>query len=101
MSVAASIGVDPSSHRVRPYPYLRRRLGNMLLLGAADAFSVSLALAISGAVRWQWLGASMLPRWSVLLIPVWWIGAWGARLLPSWGLGAVEELHRLILLLGA
>ncbi len=80
--------------------YHRRRLTNAVALGLGDGAALAVAMLLAGGARWWFLDAPMIPLWSLLLLPGWWLGAWVARLLPGWGLGAVEELRRIILLLG-
>ncbi len=80
--------------------YHRRRLTNAAALGLADALALLTAMLLAGATRWWLFGAPMIPPWSLLVLPAWWLGAWTARLLPGWGLGAVEELRRTMMLLG-
>ncbi len=79
--------------------YHRRRLTNALALGLGDGAALAVAMLLAGATRWWLMGVPMIPVWSLLLLPGWWLGAWMDRLLPGWGLGAVEELRRLTILL--
>ncbi len=89
-----------ASGRRHALHYHRRRLANAAMLGLGDAVALGVALLLAGATRWWLMGQPMVPSWSPLVLPAWWLGAWVARLLPGWGLGAVEELRRLMLLLG-
>ena len=72
---------------------------NSLLLGLSDAAVLVLAL-LAGRLLIYFLGGGPLTlRYSLLLIPVWWLGSAAVGLLPSWGLGSVEEMRRIQLLL--
>ncbi|MDX1545624.1 MAG: undecaprenyl-phosphate galactose phosphotransferase WbaP [Rhodothermales bacterium] len=86
--------------RRRAVLYHRRRAVNAAALGLGDGLAFAAAMLLAGGLRAWWMGDPMIPAWSVLLLPAWWLGAWSARLLPGWGLGAVEELRRMVLLLG-
>ncbi|MFQ5571570.1 MAG: hypothetical protein ACE5G0_17965, partial [Rhodothermales bacterium] len=79
--------------------YHRRRFINAVALGVGDGLALGAAMLLAGATRWWLFETSMIPTWSLLLLPGWWLGAWVARLLPGWGLGAVEELRRTMALL--
>ena len=79
--------------------YHRRRLTNAAALGLGDGLALTVAMLLAGLTRWWLFGAAMIPVWTLLLLPGWWLGAWVARLLPGWGLGAVEELRRTMTLL--
>lgn len=79
--------------------YHQRRFNNAVALGMGDGLALILAMVLAGATRWWLFGLPMIPLWSLLLLPGWWIGAWMARLLPGWGLGAVESLRRTMTLL--
>ena len=80
--------------------YHRRLLTNAAALGLGDGLALIAAMLLAGATRWWLFGAPMIPLWSLLLLPSWWLGASVARLLPGWGLGIVEELRRTMILLG-
>jgi Undecaprenyl-phosphate galactose phosphotransferase WbaP len=72
---------------------------NALVLGLGDAAVLAVAL-LAGRVLIYWLeGGTIFLRYTLLLIPGWWLGAAAVGLLPSWGLGTVEEMRRIQLLL--
>ncbi|MBP7275544.1 MAG: exopolysaccharide biosynthesis polyprenyl glycosylphosphotransferase [Kiritimatiellae bacterium] len=72
---------------------------NSIILLLGDAAVIALAL-LAGRGLIFWLeGGPLLARYSLLLIPGWWIGAAAAGLYPSWGLGTIEEMRRIQLLL--
>ncbi|MCZ7592074.1 MAG: hypothetical protein M5U15_07915 [Kiritimatiellae bacterium] len=83
------------------YPYIRRLLGNAVVLGISEAIALMLSLLLGGIVRLAWKGEPMLANWMWYLLGAWAIGAYVARLLPGWGLGPVEELRRTFFLLTA
>ena len=84
---------------VNGFLYFRRYWANTAALAAADALALATAVAASGAVRYFFRGHHMIPTWSWLLIPVWWIVAGVTKMLPDWGLGPVEHFRRTVLLL--
>jgi Undecaprenyl-phosphate galactose phosphotransferase WbaP len=72
---------------------------NALVLGLGDAAVLALSL-YAGRVLIYWLdGGPLSVRYSLLLLPAWWMGAAAVGLLPSWGLGTVEEMRRIQMLL--
>lgn len=72
----------------------RRWLGNASLLLAADAVVLVLAL-FGGDVVLHWVaGTPVSLKYSLLIVPVWCIGAMLAGLAPGWGVNAVGELRR-------
>lgn len=84
---------------VNSFSYFRRYWANTAALGVADAVALIAAVAASGAVRYLFRGHHMIPAWSWLLIPVWWLAAGITKMLPDWGLGPVEHFRRTVLLL--
>lgn len=71
-----------------------RWMGDALLLLAADACVLVLAL-LGGDLVLHWTaGASVSLKYSLLVVPVWCVGALLAGLAPGWGLNAVAELRR-------
>src|SRR5262245_40872112 len=83
-------GMDETSGYAQGFKYMRRCIWNAVALGIGDALAIILALLLAGALRKMWLGASMIPQWSWLILVAWWALAVGQRLLPSWGIGSVE-----------
>lgn len=83
------------------YPFVRRSIGNALILGTVEAAALMLSLLLGGIVRLAWKGEPMLANWMWYLLGAWAIGAYVARILPGWGLGPVEELRRTFFLLTA
>jgi len=88
-----------STTTVNGFSYFRRYWANTVALAAADAVALAIAVAASGAVRYLFRGQHMIPTWSWLLIPVWWVAAGVTKMLPDWGLGPVEHFRRTVLLL--
>lgn len=72
---------------------------NAVVLGLGDALMLLVALGIGRLVVHLWFGDALSVRLSVMIIPVWLVGAVMVGLLPGWGLGEVEELRRMELLL--
>ncbi len=72
---------------------------NSLVLALGDAATLAVALMAGRFLVHLLDGGPMTLRYSLLLIPVWWIGAAAIGLLPSWGLGMVEEMRRIQILL--
>ncbi len=68
-------------------------------MGSADTLALGCALLAGGTLRAVLLGAPVLPKWVLLLIPAWWIGASVFSLLPGWGLSAVDHLRRQVTLI--
>ena len=81
-----------------PFRYLKRRMVNIGLLGAADVAALGVGLSAAGALRFFLKGESMIPEWAWIVLLAWVLGALFFGLLPGWGLGAVEELRRVALL---
>lgn len=79
---------------LKPFPYVRRRLGNALVIACFDGVALSIAMLAAGTLRLLWLGQPLVPTWGWYLIPVWYVGATALHLMPGWGLGPVEELRR-------
>ncbi|MEM0963475.1 MAG: exopolysaccharide biosynthesis polyprenyl glycosylphosphotransferase [Bacteroidota bacterium] len=82
--------------------HARRRLWNAGAIAMAEAAALAVALLAAGLLR-QWVtgGSESVIGYAWAVIPVYTAGAWIASLLPGWGLGAVEELRRVVLVLGA
>jgi len=76
-----------------------RRWRNALVLALGDLGALTLALVAGRALIYTLSGGPVLPRYSLLLLPAWCIGAAAVDLLPAWGLGPVEEMRRIQLLL--
>ncbi|MEM6337415.1 MAG: hypothetical protein AAF752_12665, partial [Bacteroidota bacterium] len=93
-----TVGSSPAGSR-GGFLYLRYRSLNALSLAIGDTVALALALLAAGALRLWLFGEPVFPAWSLLVLPVWWGGAFLMQLLPSWGLGPVEELRRITILL--
>jgi Undecaprenyl-phosphate galactose phosphotransferase WbaP len=89
-------GADETIGYAQGFKYMRRCFWNGVALGASDAVAIIFALLIAGALRMLWLGAAMIPQWSLLVVFAWLAIAVGQRLLPGWGIGAAEELRRIV-----
>lgn len=74
------------------------RTRNAVVLAAGDALALFVALWIGRFVVHCLFDDVLSVRYSILIIPVWWVGAILVGLLPGWGLGDVEELRRTELL---
>jgi Undecaprenyl-phosphate galactose phosphotransferase WbaP len=80
------------------FKYMRRCIWNALALGLGDGAAIISSLLIVGAIRDAWMGESMIPGWSWVVVVAWWAVAVGQRLLPGWGIGPVEELRKVVIL---
>ena len=107
METVLLTAADPFARRVaaartRSLAYVRRVAVNAGALALAETFALALSLVAAGAARQIITGEAAMeigPAWAVL--PVYLAVASWAHLLPGWGLGAVEELRRIVLALGA
>lgn len=79
--------------------YAHRLLINGIVIGAAEALTVTLCLFLGGFIRFIWKGDPMIESWLLYLVAGWVLGSFSMKLLPGWGLGPVEELRRSTLLL--
>jgi Undecaprenyl-phosphate galactose phosphotransferase WbaP len=86
--------------RRRALLYHRKWLTNALVMGFGDGLALVLAMMTASALRWWLKGDPMFQEWFLMLPLGWWGAASVARLLPSWGMGIVEELRRVVILLG-
>ncbi len=75
--------------------WLGRYACNAAVLLAADGVVLLAALLIGDVAMWRLAGTPVSLKYSLLVIPVWWIGALWAGLAPGWGLNAVAEIRRL------
>jgi Undecaprenyl-phosphate galactose phosphotransferase WbaP len=80
-------------------PLSHHQFWNSFWLLLVDGLILFLALLLGNAILLAIKGIPVSIQYSVLVIPVWWAGAWVSGQAPGWGLGAVEELRRLQLLL--
>ena len=74
--------------------YHRRRLINAAALGLGDGLALIAAMLLAGATRWGLFGAPMIPWWSLLLLPSWWLGRGRRRWRPrgrGWARSAGSE----------
>lgn len=76
-----------------------QRWRNGFVLAMGDVGALAIALLAGRALIAALSGGPFLPRYTLLLLPAWCIGAAAAGLLPTWGLDAVEEMRRVQLLL--
>ena len=78
-----------------------RQMPNSLLLALSDSIVLFAALFFGKLLIHWFFGVPLSVKYSLAVIPVWWIGAAVAGLLPGWGLGVVEELRRIEMALAA
>jgi Undecaprenyl-phosphate galactose phosphotransferase WbaP len=81
------------------YSLLLRQAENALALMLSDALMLLLALVIGNYILYWIYQTPITIRYSIMIIPTWWIGSVVVGIVPGWGLGAVEELRRIELLL--
>ena len=80
----------------------RRRLGNAVAVGTAEAAALTVTLLGAGLARQALVTEPGLTiGWAWLVLPLYLGVALFAGLLPGWGLGAAEELRRVVLTLTA
>ncbi len=72
-----------------------RQLPDSLLLALSDSSVLFTALFFGNLLVYWFFGTPVSIKYSLMVIPVWWVGAAVAGLLPGWGLGAVEEVRRI------
>jgi len=78
----------------------RRWWGNLALMLAADSL-VMLGALWMGDLVMHWLADSLVSlRYSLLVVPAWWVVALWGRTAPGWGLNAVAELRKIEQALG-
>ncbi|MCX7819359.1 MAG: exopolysaccharide biosynthesis polyprenyl glycosylphosphotransferase [Kiritimatiellae bacterium] len=74
---------------------LRRWWASALAMLAADSVVLLVSLLVGdGVMRWV-AGSPIALRYSLLVIPAWWLTALWSRTAPGWGLNAVSELRKL------
>ncbi len=81
--------------------FLYRQLPNSLLLALNDSAMLFIALFFGNLLVYWVFGAPVSIKYSLLIIPSWWMVSSAAGLLPGWGLGEVEEVRRIELSLCA
>lgn len=74
--------------------FLARRTLNAAALLAVDGAVLALSLLMGDLVMLAVVGAPVSLRYSLLIIPVWWIGALWFDLAPGWGIDPVTEIRR-------
>lgn len=74
---------------------------NVVALFISDAAVLIAGLYLGDLIVHHIHGTPVSLRYSLAVIPVWWIGSLITRVVPAWGLGEVEELRRIQLLLVA
>ncbi len=75
------------------------QLGNSFALLLMDCLILFLALSLGNVILHFIKGIPFSIRYSMLIAPVWCVGAVVTGQVPGWGLGAIEELRRVQLLL--
>lgn len=76
-----------------------RQLPDSICMAISDASILFLSLLVGNLVIYWFFGVPVSIKYSLMIIPVWWVGAAVSGLLPGWGLGAVEEVRRIQILL--
>jgi Undecaprenyl-phosphate galactose phosphotransferase WbaP len=79
--------------------FWRRQTLNAAALLAGDSLVLLVGIYLGDWIVHQIHGLPISARYSLVLIPLWWIGASVTRTVPAWGLGSVEEFRRIQLLL--
>ena len=69
-------------------------LGNSVGLLLMDCLILVLALSLGNVILHFIKGIPFSLRYSLLIAPVWCVGAIITGQVPGWGLGAIEELRR-------
>ena len=75
------------------------QFGNSFWLLLIDCLILLLALLLGNVILYFIKGIPFSIKYSMLIVPVWCMGAVITGQAPGWGLGAIEELRRLQLLL--
>ena len=81
--------------KARNYSIHRKQMIDTVMLCLSDSLVLLLGLYLGNMVLYWLIGVPVSIRYSLAIIPVWWIGAVLTRTVPSWGLGPVEELRRI------
>lgn len=74
---------------------LLRQMPDSLLLALSDSLVLLTGLLFGNLLIYWFFGVPVSIKYSLMVIPVWWVGAAVAGLLPGWGLGEVEEVRRI------
>ncbi len=82
-------------------PLWFHQLLNSFGLLLVDCLILFTALLLGDLIVYWYHGIPVSVRYSLLLLPVWCMGAVVTGQAPGWGLGAVEELRRIELMLAA
>lgn len=77
----------------------KRQLSNSVSLLVSDALALGISLWIGNYILFLLFQIPISIKYSLMIIPAWWIGATMIGLVPGWGLGSVEELRRIEILL--
>ncbi len=76
-----------------------RQLPDSICMGVSDSVVLLLSLLFGNLAIYWCFGVPVSVKYSLMIIPVWWVGAAVSGLLPGWGLGAVEEVRRIQIVL--
>lgn len=93
--------MSPSSEPTDRYRLSRHhrfwtgRTANGLIMGLTDGGALLGALLLGDVIAEWWYGGAVSLRYSLLVIPAWWLGAIYARLLPGVGYSHLVELQRI------
>ena len=90
-----SEGITLDADERQSHPFLRRRLGNAMMMHLSDGLMLLLAFLGGDAVLLLLHNIPIQVERMLLLIPAWWIGTWFVHLVPGWGVGHAEELRRI------
>lgn len=74
-------------------------MANSGCLLLVDALALAVALLLGNYLLYLVFGVPISIRYSLLIIPTWWVGVVVAGVVPGWGLGTVEELRRIEILI--
>jgi len=86
-------------HKRNTHLLIERQICNALVLLSIDCIMLLLSLYLGDLVLYLIHGIPVSIQYSVLLLPVWCVGALASGQVPGWGLGAIEELRRIQLLI--
>lgn len=79
----------------KSYSIHLKQMPDSLLLALSDSLVLLTGLLFGNLLIYWFFGVPVSIKYSLMVIPVWWVGAAVVGLLPGWGLGEVEEVRRI------
>ena len=79
-------------------PMLSRQLSNSVAILLFDSLILLFALCLGDWLVFLIHGVPVSLKYSLFLLPAWWVGTVVTGQAPGWGLGAIEEFRRIHLL---